>query len=88
MFQLAMVEEGGFLPEDLASEMILSGVVVETMVVAVALAGTNSETRVSLLDPSLRLDAMERVISGLIQMEGVVAAKELQTEVLFLLERL
>lgn len=84
-----MVEEGGFLPEELASEVTLSGVVVETMVVAVALEGMNSETRVSFHDPSHRLDAMERVISASIQMEGVVVAKGQQTTAaLFLLERI
>lgn len=58
--------------------------VVGTMVVAV---GMNLETMVSFLDPSLRLDAMESVISGLSLMEGVVVAKGQQTTaVLILLE--
>lgn len=59
-----MVGEEGSLQEELAFGVTLSEVV-GTMVVAVAMAGMNSETRVSFLgEPGVQLDEMERVISG------------------------
>lgn len=74
--QLALVVEADTLQEGVGSGMTTSGAV-ETLVVAGAMGGMSPEIRVSIQDvQGVQLDAMERLISGLIRMEvGRLGAK-------------
>ncbi|RVW91210.1 hypothetical protein CK203_031709 [Vitis vinifera] len=66
---LALVVEADTLQEGVGSGMTTSGAV-ETLVVAGAMGGMSPEIRVSIQDvQGVQLDAMERLISGLIRME-------------------